>query len=579
MPLKVRCPSCERILNVSDRARGKAVKCPDCGTAVRVPAAKLAKKAVAPPPSSSMAIANLDLDRLEDTATRICPKCSAEVSLEDEECPECHVNLATGTLSEKNRVELSRKGPNPKLYYKEFFSDSSVFWKKNINLSLRLAGFSAAFTALYVACLFVSVWSAKPLVRYFFVFLSYVSLLVAPGLAWSLDTTIIDATLRKKKKLGKYTFDKFLGVALSLRLLAWYLVIAAPVHLLALAALIMYLVRGVMPALVAAGALEVAAFVFASLLFPLASVHMAMPISTKGWLVHKMSKPFFRTFGASVYWCFFLYLLLIPSLACIAVGAVVSGKDLLKIVATSNENSKIFVIKSEIAGLAKNKELTKEQRDYQTREMADIDWSRIFLPAGMLILSTAWFGMTSVFLMRANGLYAHYFLDRLDLETMTKDIVYVPKAKTLDELEARSAGLSWKKVLSGVGLALILALAFGGAGAVIQGKSPVAGIGTGILIVGILTGTTGYFWLLYEAFMDSMIWFGAILITSQCGWVIRFFLGPAGWAVAGLVPFIYGAVNWSNAKYPLVIMVLGNMMAIVGVVVLVVSIGPDFLLK
>src|SRR5579862_7415143 len=213
MPLKVRCPSCERVLNVSDRARGKAVKCPDCGTAVRVPAAKLAKKAVAPPPSSSMAIANLDLDRLEDTETRICPKCSAEVSPEDEECPKCHVNLLTGTLSEKNRVELSRKGPNPKLYYKEFFSDSFVFWKKNINLSLRLAGFAAAFSALYVACLFVSVWSAKPLVRYFFVFLSYVSLLVAPGLAWNLDTTIIDATLRKKKKLGKYTFDKFLGVA------------------------------------------------------------------------------------------------------------------------------------------------------------------------------------------------------------------------------------------------------------------------------------------------------------------------------------------------------------------------------
>jgi hypothetical protein len=137
--------------------------------------------------------------------------------------------------------------------------------------------------------------------------------------------------------------------------------------------------------------------------------------------------------------------------------------------------------------------------------------------------------------------------------------------------------LTWKAVLGGVALAFVFGLALGGAGATLYGKSFLAGAGTGILIAGLLTSVGGYFWLLYEAFMDSMIWFGVILITSQGGWVIRLFLGPLGWFISSLVPFIYGAVNWSNAKYPLVIMICGNVFVVIGVVVLVFTVGPDFL--
>ena len=134
MPVKVRCSECERVVNAPDRARGKAVKCPQCGKAIRVPAEKAApaaKKAAARPPSSSMIIANLDLDRLEDEQTRICPKCGAEVSAEATECPECQVNLLTGLLSREVQADRDRKGPDPKKYYQEFFSDSLEFWRKN----------------------------------------------------------------------------------------------------------------------------------------------------------------------------------------------------------------------------------------------------------------------------------------------------------------------------------------------------------------------------------------------------------------------------------------------------------------
>src|ERR1700733_13685629 len=290
MPVKVRCPQCEHVINAPDRARGKAVKCPECGKAVRVPAEKAvpaAKKAAAPPPSGSMVIANLDLERLEDSDSRICPKCGAEVSAEDTECPECGVNLVTGTLSAKAQADRDRKGPNPKKYYQEFLSDSLEFWKKNKKLSISLAINCAVFAAVGVFCVLVAIWCAKPLARAFWWFLATIAFLAPPGLAWNLHTVIIDLTLRKKKKLPKYHFDKLLGAALGLKLLLWFLDVALPLHILALVCLLFNF------PLVALG-LEVAAVIFASLLFPLGMSHMAMPVTIRGWMINKMSGPFFR---------------------------------------------------------------------------------------------------------------------------------------------------------------------------------------------------------------------------------------------------------------------------------------------
>ncbi len=328
---------------------GKAIKCPECGKAVRVPIAKPVKKVVAPPPpSSSMMIANLDLDRMEDTQTRICPKCGVEVSVEDVECPECHVNLETGSLSEQNRAEMSRKGPNPKLYYKEFVRDGLEFWKKEKRLSFRLTTLWTGFSIVFVACAFMSLWAIKPLVRDFWIFLGTIALLIPPGLTWNLHTTIIDATMRKKKKLGKYSFDKFLGAALGLKLIFWFLDIAAPVHILAIVFAVLA-ARGMSLALVVAVALEGAAVIFASLLFPVAMVHMSMPVTTRGWLLNKLSKPFFRTLPAVAYWCFFLYLTLLGPVACLAVGGFFSAKGIGELIDHANENTAIFNAKAEIA--------------------------------------------------------------------------------------------------------------------------------------------------------------------------------------------------------------------------------------
>ena len=42
MPLKFRCPKCEKKLAVADKLAGKAIRCPNCKAAVRIPRAKKA---------------------------------------------------------------------------------------------------------------------------------------------------------------------------------------------------------------------------------------------------------------------------------------------------------------------------------------------------------------------------------------------------------------------------------------------------------------------------------------------------------------------------------------------------------
>jgi hypothetical protein len=528
MPVKVRCPECEKVLNAPDRARGKAIKCPACGSAVRVPAEKAsaanpaarkpAKKVAAPPPSSSGMIVNLDLDQIEDAQTRICPKCGTEVDAEDSECPSCHVNLGTGLLSAERKADLSRKGPNPKLYYKEFFKDGIEFWKKERKLSIRLTITWVVYCLLFACSIDMSLWSVKPLVRVFWIFIGTIELLIPPGLTWNLHTTIIDATLRKKKKIGKYTFDRFLGAALSLKLIFWFVDVAAPLHIAALVFLVLG-ARGMPVALMVAGALEVAAFVFASLLFPIASTHMAMPITTRGWLVNKMSRPFFRTMSAVLYWCFSFYLTLLVPIACLAVIAVFSGNRIVEQFQNANVRSAIFDAKAQIAMIPRGKDVPEQLQDIAKITEPPLDLSVLYLPTGLLLVAAAAFGMSAVFSMRTNGQYARYFLDQLDLEAMAAEVTYVPKAKNLEEFEAKQAGLSWKPVLMGLGLGFAAAVFLGGSIGMSFFTGVLQGITYALMLVGGVFLLVGLVWLIIAVIKgvgkeDSPLKFAVAVLLS-----------------------------------------------------------------
>ena len=54
MPVKVRCPECQKVLTLPDQARGKTARCPDCQGRVPVPGAKK-KPATARPKAAAAA--------------------------------------------------------------------------------------------------------------------------------------------------------------------------------------------------------------------------------------------------------------------------------------------------------------------------------------------------------------------------------------------------------------------------------------------------------------------------------------------------------------------------------------------
>ncbi|MEZ6032514.1 MAG: RDD family protein [Planctomycetaceae bacterium] len=160
MPIKVRCKSCETVLNLADQAAGKVVKCKQCGERVRVPAPKGARPAAARAPheapgkGSDDPLAGLDLRRVEDTKRKVCPGCAKPVDLDTVECPNCGVTIATGTLSLKQRIRHERKGPPPEEFYGAIWSNGWKFLKKHWGYGIRTAmiwslTLSMSLTSLY----------------------------------------------------------------------------------------------------------------------------------------------------------------------------------------------------------------------------------------------------------------------------------------------------------------------------------------------------------------------------------------------------------------------------------------------
>jgi mannose/fructose/N-acetylgalactosamine-specific phosphotransferase system component IIC len=114
----------------------------------------------------------------------------------------------------------------------------------------------------------------------------------------------------------------------------------------------------------------------------------------------------------------------------------------------------------------------------------------------MLIAAAALFGVVAVFSMRTNGQYARYFMDRLDLEAMVEEIVYVPKARNLGEFEAKAAELSWKPILTSVGLMYAVAILLGGSIGMSFLTGAPEGVTYGLLISGPILTLAGFGWVI-----------------------------------------------------------------------------------
>ena len=84
MPVKIRCRGCEKVLNAPDKARGRVIKCPNCGTKLKVPGGPAKSKKPAKKPQKKSAgdddfLSGLDFSRAESEDEKVCPFCAAEM--------------------------------------------------------------------------------------------------------------------------------------------------------------------------------------------------------------------------------------------------------------------------------------------------------------------------------------------------------------------------------------------------------------------------------------------------------------------------------------------------------------------
>ena len=170
MPVRMRCPECEKVLNVPDKARGRSIKCPQCEFRIKVPAGKggagkrPAGQRPKKRPQRSAAdedgdiFDNLDLRQAEDRHVQLCPKCAAEVDEDDIECPECGVDLETGKLSEQQRKKRERKGPDPQKFYSVAWSDPFEYMLQNWKICLKLGWVLAICMSFAMVCFINQQW-------------------------------------------------------------------------------------------------------------------------------------------------------------------------------------------------------------------------------------------------------------------------------------------------------------------------------------------------------------------------------------------------------------------------------------
>jgi len=436
MPVKVRCPSCQKVLNAPDAARGKAVKCPQCEGRVPVPAggskagAGGAKKKSAAVDDDDF-LSGLDFSRAEDQSVKLCKKCGAELAEDATECPECGIDLSTGGLG-KAAQKARRKGPDPDLFYKDVWKESWKFTLANGMLTVRTVIYTTIFYLITLGCLWLYFWCFNLPPKVFSGFLTVVVAMAVPGWMWFLAVEIIQATMQKKDVLKRINFDFFLCVSLGLKAVAWVGLFFLPTGLVG--GLLMVAMNNA--GMEAAG---IGVFVLLNLvaaaMFPVVMAHMAMPVSGRAWLMPVILPIWARTIGPSLYWCMVFVVTNLVAIGGFTAVGIVYGEDLTTLVTSLNVDSTLRRAKA----LAEEQGPTHAPGE-QDEALADlerraaespVDWNLGLMPAVLIYLCLVAFSATSVFNMRGLGWFAYYFRRKLDLITQEPEKKYVRKEQEI----------------------------------------------------------------------------------------------------------------------------------------------------
>ena len=472
MPIKVRCKACETVLNVSDQAAGKVVKCKQCGERVRVPVPKGDRPAVkARPPQKQEVesdpgdpLASLDLRSMEDTKRRVCPGCARPVDLDAVECPKCGVTIATGALSERQRIKFERKGPPPGEFYAAIWSNGWKFLKKHWGYGVRTAmiwslTLSMSLTCLYSLSYYVTARSAElmesakadktnikiegnvltvtvpkekgskavydgtyyttagqviklraPHVQpwfeppsAFWIFLTVVFQLGFGGWAWTLAVTITKVTMAGEKRIKRFPMDFFGNLTMGFRFYVWPTVLLMP----------FLWISGVLGIFspMASGIVTCVLMLIPLMVLPAAVIHMTQNYQYRGWLLWWMAKDFFKTLKPSMYILVLNLLMVFLVPLGVAITMIVAGRQIIA-----------WLLQQEAAFLEWAKANVMDMGEgnfqflfYQMPLVFTFCFLVFFIICGLM-------SFPAVFMMRVVGLYGVYFKPDLSLVNEFPDL-------------------------------------------------------------------------------------------------------------------------------------------------------------
>lgn len=456
MPVKVRCRQCEKVFAAPDRARGKAVRCPGCREPVKVPTGKRKQSGDASEDESSADLSvfsSLDLSQAEDKRARLCPKCASEVSTEDRICPHCHINLQTGVVSSRMQKRLKRKGPNPVLFYKAAWADSWRFMLSNQRLAIQTWIVTTGVALLQAGMVFVAFWIVVtflpkvttemeqmrqggagqedepykvPLLSQLlladgFQILSGLTLLlymIVTGWIWTMAVQITRTTLARKTQAKRLAFQFVDSLANGFKMYFWGVIFPLPVMIIA-APLMMLLAVGAtalsagnMPtgaALMAIPVLIIGGIVNLVILLsiPSALAHMAQKHTYKAWSLPLMAFTAVRNIAPT------LYLALIGLVAVILPAAVfVGGIAVVQFGLREAFGPPQLLAWTELIGF-------NGAADGAVEGVPTFPWKPVGGYLVTVIIGSLVGAYAMIFWMRAVGLFAYYYQQRLGLVKRT----------------------------------------------------------------------------------------------------------------------------------------------------------------
>jgi DNA-directed RNA polymerase subunit RPC12/RpoP len=454
MPVKVRCSTCEKVLNAPDAARGKAIKCPGCQGKISVPpegasASATAKKAKPKKPvdEDEDFLSNLDLEKSVDANSPVCPKCGADVDAEDIECPACGVNVQTGQLSAKRQKKAALKGADPDDYYKVAIPDSWAFMLRHTGyaaqssvIALLLFAFIGGL-GFVVGLIPVDKWPPRMFLTAFMM----ATYLAIPGWYWRLFLATVKLTMGKKDQIKDVKFDLVTAMADGIQFTLWSNVYFLPT-LAASVVLILFVVPAVQPGELLSLLTILGAFygpqVLAGLFAAPAFAHLASYSQWRGWLLPVMLTKVLKVPGQSA---MFAVTAIIGSmmsmlfvLLAIVLWALVFASALLPFL--------FAVIGAKEAGAP---------QEVAISALAVFYIAMLILLFFMVLFASA-LGM--LFTARSAGLFAFYCKDHLGLLAKPAEQKWVSKARKVDE-DGNVVTPPWVTVLGIMGVSLLFAVA------------------------------------------------------------------------------------------------------------------------